>query len=391
VKSPSKAGYYVLEGLNSFATAYYFNYLMFLLKRDHGFGDLHNLAVGAAHGLLYVGASWFAGRFGQRHGYFTSLRIGFVGMAASMALGWFLPVAWGQIVALLWWTGTMCFTWPMLEALVVEHEDRAHVPNRVGLYNVVWAATAAIGLFIGGSIFERLGHESLYWLPLLIHGAQLAITFPLERAHDRWLAAAPPVDETPEPEHPVARPAYFQKLGWIGNPFAYTAINTLLAMVPGIAGNAGLGIEQAGRWLSIWYLVRTVSFGVLWRWPGWHYHFGWFAGAFALLIGGFAALLTGTQIWVLVLAQIAFGWATALLYYSSLFYAMDGSDTKAEHGGLHEAFIGAGICGGPAVSFTALWLTRQPNAPAMTVGGLLLGGLATAWWVRRRALAPAGR
>ena len=84
--SPSKTGYYVLEGLNSFATAYYFNYLMFLLRDAHGFGNLQNLTVSAVHGFIYIGGSWYGGRFGQRHGYFTSLRIGFGGMAAAVVV-----------------------------------------------------------------------------------------------------------------------------------------------------------------------------------------------------------------------------------------------------------------------------------------------------------------
>ena len=50
--SPSKSGYYILEGLNSFATAYYFNYLMFLLRDAHGFTNLNNLTVAALHGVV---------------------------------------------------------------------------------------------------------------------------------------------------------------------------------------------------------------------------------------------------------------------------------------------------------------------------------------------------
>ena len=390
--SPGKTGYYVLEGLNSFATSYYFNYLMFLLQREHGFTNSNNLAVGAVHGFLYVGASWYAGRFGQRHGYFTSLRIGFAGMAASVALGWILPGAAGQIAALLCWTVTMCFTWPMLEALVAEHEPHDRLPRRLGLYNVTWAAAAAAGYFLGGSIFERLGRTSLYWLPVGIHVAQFFATWLLERRHDAWLATAPPVETWKPTEAELAgKPKYFQTLAWIGNPFAYMAANTLVAVVPGIAASAGLNIEQAGQLMALWYVVRTVTFAVLWHWKGWHYRFGWFAGAFLLLVAGFVSVMTTSQVWVLVAGQVAFGWATGLLYYSSLFYALDGSDTQGEHGGIHEAFIGLGIGTGPAISTLALWLTGAAAAPAVAVGGTLLVGLgaSVAVWRRGRTAAVA--
>jgi hypothetical protein len=106
-----------------------------------------------------------------------------------------------------------------------------------------------------------------------------------------------------------------------------------------------------------------------------------------LLIAGFAAMMTTRQLWILVLGQVAFGWATGLLYYSSLFYALDGSETKGEHGGIHEAFIGLGIGAGPAVSTAALWFSGSTFAPPAAVSGALLVGLAgsVAVWRRGRA------
>jgi len=85
------------------------------------------------------------------------------------------------------------------------------------------------------------------------------------------------------------------------------------------------------------------------------------------------------------MAQVFFGAAIGLIYYSSLFYSMDASDTKSEHGGIHEAAIGIGNCLGPAAGATALWLAPQnPSTGAWAVTGLLLTGLGGLLW--RRAL-----
>jgi predicted MFS family arabinose efflux permease len=384
--NPSKSGYYILEGLNSFATSFYFNYLLFLLRDDHGFGNLQNLLVGAVHGFIYIGGSWYGGRFGQRHGYFTSLRIGFGGMAASIALGGLIPALWGQLLALWLWTFTMCFTWPILEALVSEHESVERLPNRVGLYNVVWATTAAMGYSMGGWIFEHFGRASLYVVPVAIHAAQFLATWPLRARHDAWLAVAPPLASVKESHVSDSRPRYFQRLAWTANPFNYMAANTILAVVPGIAGHVGLSIPQAGLVMSVWYYVRAAAFLKLWWWPGWHYHFGWFLSAFALLLVGFVGVLVAPWVWMLIVAQIIFGWASALLYYSALYYAMDGSDSHGADGGIHEALIGIGICGGPAVSAAGQWLTGQAMAPAWTVTAFLAGGIALAWRIRRQEL-----
>ena len=386
---PGKTGYFVLEGTNAFAASYYFNYLMFLLQRDHGFTNLDNLALSAVHGFLYVGASWFAGRFGQRHGYFTSLRIGFGGMGAAVALGWMLPSAAGQVTALIVWTLALCFTWPMLEALASEREPKERLPHRIGLYNVIWAATAGLAYFVGGTLFEHLGRQSLYWLPLVIHALQWISLGPLERLHARIpaprpVAAAVEIPD-PIPKHDERVTRVFQKLAWMGNPFAYMAMNTLIAVVPGIAEHAGLGIEEGGRLMSAWFIVRTLTFAILWAWHGWHYRIGWFLGSFLLLIVGFIAVMTTRQVWMLIVAQVAFGWGTGLIYYSSLFYAMDGSDTHGEHGGIHEAFIGLGMGSGPAVSALTLWLSGAAMAPAAAVGTALVAGWAWCWQVGRGA------
>ncbi|MFM7101742.1 MAG: hypothetical protein ACKO3N_11305 [Verrucomicrobiota bacterium] len=306
-------------------------------------------------------------------------------MLAAVVLAGLVPATWAQVLGLAVWTATMCFTWPVLEALVSEHEDPGHLPARVGLYNVVWAGTAAAGVFFGGTLYRRLGPASLYWLPALVHLAQFLVLGPLKRRHDAWLAIAPPV-----PSHAAAaaadprKPRYFLRLAWIGNPFNYMAVNTLLAMVPAIGVKVGVSIEQVGWLMSLWYITRTLGFLVLWFWPGWHYHFGWFLAAFLTLLASFTTLLVTHAIWVLVVAQVFFGAASALLYYSALFYTMDGSDTKGAHGGIHEAFIGLGIFGGPAVSTAAVALTGRPESPAWAIGLFLAAGAALAVGIRLR-------
>lgn len=385
--SRSKLAYFVVEGTNSFATAYYFNYLLFLLRDRFGFGNLQNLAVVAGVGLVYIPASWFGGRFGQRYGYFTSLRVGFSGMTAAVGLGWLFPTLGPLLFGVALWSASICFTWPILEALVSEHEEPRNLPNRVGLYNVVWAATMGFAQLVGGWLFEHLGPSSLFWLPVSVHVLQLASTWPLKARHDAWLATAPPVKADHPAHGDTSRPAYFKTLAWIANPLAYMAINTVIAVVPGIAAGVGLSVAQAGALMSVWQHVRTLSFAVLWLWPGWHYRFGWFVGSYLLMAGCFLALVLTHSPVVLVVAQIGFGWATALLYYSSLYYAMDGSDTHGEHGGFHEALIGLGIFGGPAISALTLWWAGTPVAPAAAVGTVLFVGAGWCWRVRRQSVA----
>ena len=386
---PGKNGYYVLEGLNSFATAYFFNYVLQRLRRESGFSDMDTLLLCVLHGFLYIPGSVYGGKFGQRFGYFRSLHVGFGGQFAGVVLAGLVPAAWAQVAGVAIWTTSMCFVWPMLEALVSEHESKERLPDRVGIYNVTWAATAAVGVFAGGTLYKVLGAASLYWLPALVHLGQWVALPGLARKHDRWLgerrvlksADGQPVTGNPEPpgQGPLKSSAmeavgYFKQLAWLGNPFNYMAINTVLAIVPALSVRLGQDVERMGQLMSVWFVARAVAFAVLWKWTGWHYRFGWFASALLLLLAGFVGVVLAPSTWVLVVAQVALGWASAVLYYSSLFYTMDGSEAKGEHGGLHEAFIGCGIFGGPAVSALAIWGTGSELAPAWAVGPFLFAG-----------------
>ncbi len=123
------------------------------------------------------------------------------------------------------------------------------------------------------------------------------------------------------------------------------------------------------------------------RRPGWHYRFRWLLAAYFALVCGFITILLAPNLPVLVAAQVVFGGAVGLIYFSSLFYSMDISETKGEHGGIHESAIGLGNCAGPAVGAAALqFLPQYGHSGALAVTLLLLcglGGLVAIWWSGR--------
>jgi predicted MFS family arabinose efflux permease len=132
-------------------------------------------------------------------------------------------------------------------------------------------------------------------------------------------------------------------------------------------------------------LARAGGFWLFWRWTQWHYRFRWLIWAYAVMAACFATILLGNHLWLLVAAQVGFGVAVSLIYYSSLYYSMDVGDTKGEHGGFHEAAIGAGIFGGPALGALSLYFFQGfPNMNTWAVGGLLAVGFVWLVGLRRR-------
>jgi predicted MFS family arabinose efflux permease len=165
-------------------------------------------------------------------------------------------------------------------------------------------------------------------------------------------------------------------MAWLANPFAYIALNTVIAVVPGVANKLGLSATLAGFCCSVWCFARFAAFFGLWAWSGWHYRFRWLLTAYLALLLTFALIVLAPNLALLILAQIVFGAALGLIYYSSLFYSMDLSETKSEHGGIHEAAIGLGNFAGPAVAAGSLFfLPQYASSGVLGVCVLLVGGL----------------
>ncbi len=388
-----KSWYYALTACNTVASAYYLNYLFFYLHDRFGFGNRGNLLVAALHGATYILAAWFGGRFAQARGYLTSLAVGFTGLALCTGVAYFVDAPLGQVLLVVPYTAVLLLTWPALEALVIEHEPPARVPHMVGIYNLTWSLATALSYFTGGPLYDAIGRAAIFVVPGVMFLALLMAVVWLRQRATTFVAPPSPHAEARHPDMPATArrvaPATFLRLAWIANPFAYMAMYTVLAVMPDLARRMGLSTTRVGLFCSVWFFSRVVSFAVLWVWTGWHYRFRWMVAAFATIIASFASILLAPSLTVMVVAQVFFGFSAGLIYYSSLFYAMDVGEAKGEHGGLHEAAIGIGICAGPALG--ALSLQIWPNVPranAFAVSGLLLSGFAAllVTWIRARTI-----
>jgi predicted MFS family arabinose efflux permease len=381
-----KRGIFAVEALNGFASTLYFNYLFFYLKEHFQFGAAGNLTFGGIMGFVYIFGSFFGGKHAQRRGYLSALQTGLLILIAALCVGVFAHSVALHAIVLMIWTIGISQTWPSLEAISCEGESSVTLPRKVGIYNVVWAAAQGLGYFLGGGVVEFFGWKGMFLVPIALHTIEFGLVRYLCVQAKNWrVLPGAPVETGPVAhEGSRERNKAFLRMAWVANPFAYIAMNTVVPLIPMLAARLQLSPMLAGIFCSTWMFSRMVGFAVLWKWEGWHYHFGWLLSAYLILIASFAALLLAANLWVLVAVQIVFGWAVGLIYYSSLFYAMDASDSKGEHGGLHEAAIGAGIFGGPAIGVTALYLFPNfANSSVCAVSAALTVGLGALLYLRR--------
>jgi MFS family permease len=376
-------GVFLLESLNSLGTTFYFNYLFFFLKSQYGFTNRENLLVGALSGLIYVPCALLGGKIGQRCGYLFALKCGLSLMTLALVAGSCLSTVPALLIATSFWTVGMCFTWPNLEALACDRQPPERLPGAIGVYNVVWSGSSAIANFTGGAVAEHLGWRSIFWLPAIIHAVQIVIAL---RLRSNWSAIwTAPIVRPHEVDEGHPRGPLFLKLAWVANPFAYIAINGAIPLIPDVANRFHLSPAFAGFFCSIWFFARTLTFFILSLWSGWHYRFRYMALAYLGMIGAFAGtLLLNNLLWVIVV-QILFGWCVGLIYYSSLYYSMHVGETKGEHGGFHEAAIGLGIFGGPAIGAASLYVApgfRQSNVIGVVL--VICFGFAALLFLRQR-------
>ena len=379
--SPAKILFYLIELINCYAAVYYSNFLFFYLRRTFDFGEAENLLTAALGGFVYIIAAWQGGKLAQRYGCIRLIYIGCGIVILSLALGMVLPTATAQVTVFCLWTVGVCFIWPALETLISQRAG-AELAKMVGIYNVTWAAGAAVGYFTTGILIEKLGMASLFWLPLGLTAVELAL-LPcaarlLKKEKDRHGQ-----EENLTPAVCEADAKRFLLMAWIANPFSYVAINTVIPLIPSIAEKLSLSTGMAGIVCSLWMFARLAAFAAFWRWTGWHYRFRWLAGSFLLMIVCFFGFLMAQSIALLLVAQVGFGLSIGLIYYSSLYYSMNVTTNHGSNAGLHEAMIGAGLFIGPAVGCATLYLVPAAiGIGAWSVGGLLCAGFSGILFVK---------
>lgn len=337
--------YYAIEAANAFASTLFLHCMYFWNRSRFGFTDGENLLLGAVYGLTFVIASFYGGRLGDRIGYDRAMALSLVGTGCIPLLGWLLPWHATPFLVVVPYTACLALTWPALEAAIVHTPAALPMPDRLTLYSMVWALGGACGFFTSGFLFEWKP-DSILWAAGGIH---LTLLIWLLQNRSVPVQEGETAMEVPHRGDDIPRDAKrrFMHTAWLANALAYAMNSSFAALVPQMGDRLGLA-PSAAIWLACTILfARGFGFFLFWRWPAWHYHMGWSLAAIWLAPACIALAFFAPIPALVFVALLLFGVTLSLSYSGSIYYSLDYGEKKGEHGGLHEAILGIGICLGP--------------------------------------------
>ncbi|HEY8667847.1 MAG TPA: MFS transporter [Tepidisphaeraceae bacterium] len=346
-----------------------------------GWSLKQNFLLSAGQGLSYVVGALSAHPLAKL-GRQRILAIIFATMAAIIALPLVFCNSPTIAICLLFYTLMIGITWPILESLLSANLDPQALSRRLGLYNIIWAATGAIAVACSGAIISRFAW-GIFAIPCAAH-AFSALALATQRAgpvDSRVISSSDVPVLHPEPQLLAIRTLALW-LSRIALPATYVVIYSLAAMMPTLPVIQHLNVAGQTFVGSTWMVARFVAFLLLsglW----WHTRPRALLAATAIMLLAFLAITVPASryfgvsatadLTIMIAAQIALGFAMGLIYTASLYFGMVLSEGSTEHGGYHEALIGLGCILGPGAGAAARILAPDsPSLPILGVAGLIL-------------------
>jgi MFS family permease len=352
--------------LASFAAVLLQRGIYFFTNDVLGFTQAQNLWFALMFGVAYVGGASashaVAGRLGERRALRTVIALLVVVHAwlACFPSALSLTIAFALLPLL---QGAM---WPIFESYMSAGETPASLGRVLSRYNISWALSVPPGLAVAGPIIASGSPRYLFVLAAALNVVVWLScgAFPKAPAHLEADHAARPEAAAILRFRGLLRAARFAMLQ------SYMLLYLLAPLMPQIMKSVGFQTASAARASSLLDVARLCCFIALFAYSGWHgKKLPLFLAIFALPLG-FALVLFGQSVPVVVSGELLFGAAAGFLYTAALYYAQLIQNASVDAGGAHEALIGAGYALGPGAGLvgTALAHGAGPGSAAYVRG-----------------------
>jgi hypothetical protein len=308
-----------------------------------GFSQAQNLWFALLFGVSYVGGASIshrlAARWGERRALLSAVtliwlvHLGLACIPGALSL----TVGFAILAAA---TGSM---WPIFESYMSAGETPHSLGRTLARYNIAWALSVAPALSLAGLLIASGSPRRLFVLAAVL---DVLLWFSC-----REFPARPVHLDSAHPARPdPAVLARFRGL-LLAARFAmlesYILLFLLAPLMPEIMKSLGFGTAAAARAASLLDLARLGCFVGLLAFAGWRSKKTPIVLAIAALPLGFALVLLGQSVPVVVMGELTFGAAAGFLYTAALYYAQIVQNASVDAGGAHEALIGLGYALGP--------------------------------------------
>jgi hypothetical protein len=362
-----------LTFLGSLATGVFWHAVPFIAKHAYDFSQTRNLILAAAMGGTYTVAAFTAGRATRLLGRRLTPRGVIASCLGVLGLVCLAPITvdreWGLWFAALVGTWMTAVIWPLIESYVTAGRHGAQMRSAIGWFNLTWAPAVAIPLLGMAPILERHGEWTIGALvPITVLGLAVLSRFgPRPGHHDPHTAAA----------HVGGEYRLLLRSARVLLPLSYVLSSAMNPILPYRFEALDVAVWWETPATATWTIVRVLAFVTMWRAGFWHGRWGTLLVGGAAMTGGFALVVMGPSLAVMLAGLAALGAGVGVIYYAALYYAMAVGLAQVEAGGTHEGLIGAGYTTGPVVGLIG----------AAAAGGL--GVVVAVWTLVALAGAPA--
>jgi MFS family permease len=335
----------VLTFVESLATILLERAIYFFSHERLGYTRQQNLALALVFGLTYATGAGFshgiARRLGDRAALIATL-IALLGLHVGIA-----AVPRGAVLA-IGFAAVGFFEgakWPIIESYMAAGLEPERQLLAVGRFNVSWALAIPLGLAASGPLIASGTPGMLFVLAAAANVLALALvaTLPAGAPH---LAAEHPsrgIEAGLGRYEALLRSSRWTMLS------SYTLMFLLAPLLPEVFQRLGRPVTEATSWASSLDAVRVATFASLMVLHGWRGRKAPLICAAIALPVGFAAVLAGGSLAIVVLGQIVFGVLAGITYHAALYYALVVRNAAVDAGGGHERMIGFGLAIGPAI------------------------------------------
>ena len=349
-----------------------------------------NLALALANGAAYVATALLSQRVSRRLGEKPVFALALGGQALCHVLMWsFATSPWCITIGSVVFSMFNGLKWPVLESYISAGRTPGQTARALGRFNLAWSLATPLGVFAAGPVIGSSYPALLFAAVLAMDLASLALIWPLER-----------VPQHLPDDHPL-RPDTRQLTRWqallTSSRWSLTTCYALLfmlnALLPDLFADMGFDVTVATALAAVIHVARFAVFVVM-RYTGrWH---GW-VGVNILTIAatplGFALIVAEQSLAIVLAGEFILGVATGMAYYAALYYAMVIKNAAVDAGGGHEAAIGSGLAGGPAIGLVGTAVTKATGSQILGmlwgVGPFLLAASLAGAWPLRRAVGTA--